>query len=761
MRAAFLVYAAYAAYAACAACAAACGPARKGGAKAGDAALHDPQVAAEPPRGDALLAIEHAEDGRVLASIEEAWLLSEDVVVRRRAMRAVARIADSNGDAAAEAPLLRGLGDEDREVVAWAAYGLGWSCKGKEDARVRALAARQASLAPEAPPDGGVAPRNQLDPTASITRAIGRCGGALAEGVLVGALRPGTSDAMAEEAAYALGSVAGRRALSDEAIGALVDRAVGDSNAAAAAMFAIGRLDRVPPTWGPRVLQAGRSILFGASPLRAFAVRALEKVGLGGAPDLARAAASKDLTSAERAEAARALGRLATSGPEARDAAGAALARSVDAAALTEHALGGDGYNVLLSLVTALGAEAPKTGEAALRTLAALPLPPKDDARRMTRVVGLRCAAAGPLARGAYDSEVLAKCDPDPTGAMGETARLAALLRRPLTFERRKAFRALAASKHAKVREAAVEAVLLHPELEDVGRAILVQALGAEEPGVVAAAAEAMVQHPERVLTLSAKERRAALDPHAPPPTTHPEMDLPADVATALTHALAKPWREDAVETRTALLDAAVAVSLPATKPAAQHACADPNITVREHAQRALRSLGKDAPSCPMPPLDHAEHAEHAEHASKSPPPLTHPVRVKLEVSGAKLAVVFEPDLTPMAAARFVALARSGFYKGIVVHRVVPGYVVQFGDPGADGYGGSGELLRCETSPVPFGLLDVGVALSGRDTGSSQIFVSLGRYPKLDGDYARVGYAEGDWGAVAEGDVVESVTVEE
>jgi cyclophilin family peptidyl-prolyl cis-trans isomerase len=62
---------------------------------------------------------------------------------------------------------------------------------------------------------------------------------------------------------------------------------------------------------------------------------------------------------------------------------------------------------------------------------------------------------------------------------------------------------------------------------------------------------------------------------------------------------------------------------------------------------------------------------------------------------------------------------------------------------------------------VAFGPLDVGVALAGRDTGSSQIFVTLARYPKLDGDYARVGLAEGDWGAVAEGDVVNGVTVDE
>jgi len=116
--------------------------------------------------------------------------------------------------------------------------------------------------------------------------------------------------------------------------------------------------------------------------------------------------------------------------------------------------------------------------------------------------------------------------------------------------------------------------------------------------------------------------------------------------------------------------------------------------------------------------------------------------------------------LDPMDAARFVALARAGFYKGIIVHRVVPGFVVQLGDPGGDGYGGSGELLRCETSPVPFARLDVGVALAGRDTGSSQIFVALARVPHLDGEYARVGRAEGDWDAVAEGDAITDATVE-
>jgi peptidyl-prolyl cis-trans isomerase B (cyclophilin B) len=54
----------------------------------------------------------------------------------------------------------------------------------------------------------------------------------------------------------------------------------------------------------------------------------------------------------------------------------------------------------------------------------------------------------------------------------------------------------------------------------------------------------------------------------------------------------------------------------------------------------------------------------------------------------------------------------------------------------------------------------VGMALAGRDTGSSQIFVTLSRTPHLDGEYTRVGRAEGDWYAVAQGDLIKDARVE-
>jgi cyclophilin family peptidyl-prolyl cis-trans isomerase len=369
------------------------------------------------------------------------------------------------------------------------------------------------------------------------------------------------------------------------------------------------------------------------------------------------------------------------------------------------------------------------------------------------RASALRCAAASRLARGAWDAEVLRGCDLGD-GEAGERARLAVLDAAPHSHGGRTAWSELAASKHVRVREAALEAVERHPELGDAALTALADALGSADAGVVATAAQVVVAHPERVLVLAARERRAALDPRAPPPGPTAAHELDARIATALRAAIARPWAEDLVETRVALVDAALTLGLDEGRGFALSACRDANATVRARAQKALAAAGTKDASCPPPdaPQDPAPEVDHE---------IAHPVRVAFETDAGPLGVRFDPALAPVAATRFVALARSGFYTGVAVHRVVPGFVVQFGDRGGDGYGGAGRLLRCETSPVPFQALDVGVALAGRDTGSSQIFVTLARQPHLDGEYAWVGRAEGNWDGVAEGDVVRDVHVQE
>jgi cyclophilin family peptidyl-prolyl cis-trans isomerase len=704
---------------------------------------------------DEVATIARAEDARRARDIPDALRTSHDGAIRRRVARALARIADPQTDEA----LLRALSDEDEEVVGWGAYGLGWTCKGREDAHVRALAARAASLEGSAPGlDADAAPtaiRVSIDARTAIVRAIGRCGGTLAEPVLAAWVR--ARNAWSRRACYGLGDVAARRGLSDDTYTALLEAAEGGpaNPPIADALYPFGRVERVAEAFSKRLILAARAVLEHSPEARSLAVRALGRSGKDAAQDLARAAENKDLGAALRAEAGRALGPLDDAGRAAAAEAVARLTPDQDPVAI--GGLTGDEFGILRSLVLALGGEPPRKAEPALYALANLSLPGLVAPTLLRRIHDLRCVAAGALAKGAYDAEVLKNCDPDPSSEAGERARLAALVRRPLTADRRLAWRALTKSVHARIREGALEAIGQHAELGDAARVALIEALGAPQPGVVGTAAEVIHAHPDRVLALAASERRNALDPRAPPPSVNPVQELDKDVAAALQAALSRVLPEDLIETRIAILEALVATHHKSARDAATLACKDPNVTLRDHAARALRALGDTNVVCPVP--DAA--TGNAGAARPVPSALARPTRVTFVTDVGELGVVFEPDLAPVAAARLVELARTGFFDGIVVHRVVPGFVVQFGDPGGDGYGGAGETpLRCETAPVPFEPLDVGVALAGRDTGSSQIFVTLGRFPHLDGEYSRVGRAEGDWLALAEGDIIRKAKVE-
>jgi cyclophilin family peptidyl-prolyl cis-trans isomerase len=174
---------------------------------------------------------------------------------------------------------------------------------------------------------------------------------------------------------------------------------------------------------------------------------------------------------------------------------------------------------------------------------------------------------------------------------------------------------------------------------------------------------------------------------------------------------------------------------------------------LREHAQTALRLLGERKRRCDEYEPQRQSPKELARKLPEKP-------RLRVVMDTGTHELMLDTTLAPVAVARVLDLARSGFYSGTVVHRVVPGFVVQFGDRGGDGFGGAGrQPLACETAPVSFAASGVGVALSGRDTGSSQLFVSLGRYPHLDGDYTLIGTASPGWGSVAAGDVIRKVEV--
>ena len=97
------------------------------------------------------------------------------------------------------------------------------------------------------------------------------------------------------------------------------------------------------------------------------------------------------------------------------------------------------------------------------------------------------------------------------------------------------------------------------------------------------------------------------------------------------------------------------------------------------------------------------------------------------------------PEDAPLTVDNFIKLARSGYFNGVLVHRVVPNFVMQDGDPRGDGNGGPGWSIRCEINMVPYDRGAVGMALSGKDTGGSQWFVTHSPQPHLDGGYTVFG----------------------
>ncbi len=130
---------------------------------------------------------------------------------------------------------------------------------------------------------------------------------------------------------------------------------------------------------------------------------------------------------------------------------------------------------------------------------------------------------------------------------------------------------------------------------------------------------------------------------------------------------------------------------------------------------------------------------------------------------GGEIRIEFYPEDAPKTVENFVTLAKRGFYDGLTFHRIVPGFVAQGGDPRGDGEGGPGYRIPCEIGHAPYTRGSVGMALSGRDTGGSQFYVTLSAQPHLDGRYTRFGEVVEGMDVVDrldEGDVMRSVRVE-
>ena len=123
-----------------------------------------------------------------------------------------------------------------------------------------------------------------------------------------------------------------------------------------------------------------------------------------------------------------------------------------------------------------------------------------------------------------------------------------------------------------------------------------------------------------------------------------------------------------------------------------------------------------------------------------------HPVFVITMSDGRKMKGELYPEFAPQSVGNFVALANSGFYDGLIFHRVIPGFMIQGGDPKGQGYGGPGYCIKGEFSangvqnPLrhTYGVLSMARS-SNPDSAGSQFFVMTSDSPHLDGQYAAFG----------------------
>ena len=122
---------------------------------------------------------------------------------------------------------------------------------------------------------------------------------------------------------------------------------------------------------------------------------------------------------------------------------------------------------------------------------------------------------------------------------------------------------------------------------------------------------------------------------------------------------------------------------------------------------------------------------------------------VKFEIemeNGKMMSGELYPDVAPITVKNFISLIEKNFYDGLIFHRVIPGFMIQGGDPEGTGMGGPGYSIKGEFASNGFkndlkhtrGVLSMARSMRP-DSAGSQFFIMHQNAPHLDGDYAAFG----------------------
>jgi cyclophilin family peptidyl-prolyl cis-trans isomerase/HEAT repeat protein len=275
-------------------------------------------------------------------------------------------------------------------------------------------------------------------------------------------------------------------------------------------------------------------------------------------------------------------------------------------------------------------------------------------------------------------------------------------------------------------------------------------------PDVLRAAAKLKVENLPRIL------REQLLHPDMIVRSTAAALlaDLSDDEnLAALIDALARAKNDPANDAKLAILTALSKHKKPQAVEAIKSALADQDHLVCRHAVDLLKPMGagdfNDRIGVVQTGHGKAFYQRVVARIDKK-------IMATIHTSKGRIRIEFFPQDAPITVDSFITLARKGYFNGLTFHRVVPNFVIQGGDPRGDGEGGPGYQIRCEVNTRPYTRGAVGMALSGKDTGGSQFFITHSPQPHLDGGYTVFGQVISGMEVVdriSRGDVIRRVEI--
>jgi HEAT repeat protein/cyclophilin family peptidyl-prolyl cis-trans isomerase len=235
----------------------------------------------------------------------------------------------------------------------------------------------------------------------------------------------------------------------------------------------------------------------------------------------------------------------------------------------------------------------------------------------------------------------------------------------------------------------------------------------------------------------------------------------PPGALEALTQAARSVDKDGSYVARAAALAGLVEFGRDSAQPVLVAALADGDWAVRVHAADLLHKLdpSRDDAATIRPAPTRYDWSVYGSRDVQLP---QYSTQLYIDTDKGTIQVELAMLDAPLAVRSISELARRGYFGNVAIHRVVPDFVVQDGDPRGDGEGGPGFTLRDELSERPYLRGTVGMALDWPDTGGSQFFITLSPQPHLDAKYSVIGEVVAGMDVadrLAEGDVIRGVRV--